>query len=713
MTYYIAESAVAGPNQQKLIVEIWTTPDVNAINWDTYTVSVRRKYSTYQALYSGDNQTLNRTGSYTGSTNFYMPASAPTTVVIADETSNVSTQEGNAVGVTVGATITGHYNGASFSASKYFEIAARPYPASSFTLGSDNFDMGTSVPINITRLNSAFKHTVRYAFGSASGTIASNVDTATTWNFPTATLAPQVPNATSGVGTIFVDTYNGSTLVGTTSKTFTAKVPSSVVPTLGTVSAVESVALVNSTVGRFVRYLTKPTLSMSGISGAHSSTISKMEITYQGVTYDLTQAGSTSKSITMVDPIQNDGNVNIVGKVTDSRGRTTSKTLTVNVLTYSVPKITNFIVQRCDAAGALNTLGTYAKVTSAGSVSSLVNSTERNALTYTVFFRERGTTTWTQLKTATLATGTVALNANETLGTGQFSPTKAYEFRLDVKDKFNTTTSILVIGTSEVTMSWNKTGVSFGKVWERGSIDAAGMIFGKPGILDISTDTATLDTYGGGYYIQKTGAGATTARKFPTQYPGILQVYELDANNSLQKYSTGYADGSNLGGEWVREKSMGAWNVWYRIDQPAIPIGRLAKTNGFQTMTASGVGIVMANDFVVGGMTYDASNGGSLKIPVTAYYRVSSKLYCTGSSGWLGTGDVRLYKGTTHSRSLLVILVDKPDSNDYTGSDSDIFLLKANDLITLFGSSTNGLGSTWGNSDKVGSHLTVEYVRPA
>ena len=589
------------------------------------------------------------------------------------------------------------------------------YYASSFTLGSDNFNMGTSVAINITRLNSAFKHTVRYAFGSASGTIASNVDTATSWTFPTATLAPQVPKATSGVGTIFVDTYNGSTLVGTTSKTFTAKVPSSVVPTLGTVSAVESnpTVLVNSNVGRFVRYLTKPTLSMSGISGAHGSTISRIEITYQGVTYDLTGALLDPKSITMVNPIQSDGDVDIVGKVIDSRGRTTSKTLTVNVLRYTAPYITNFIVQRCDAAGALNTLGTYAKVTSAGSVSSLVNSTERNALTYTVFFRERGTATWTQLKTATLATGTVALNANETLGTGQFSPTKAYEFRLDVKDKFNTTTSVRVIGTSEVTMSWNKTGVGFGKVWERGSIDAAGMIFGKPGIQDISTDTATLDTYGGGYYIQKTNAGATTARKFPTQYPGILQVYELDANNLLQKYSTSYADGSNLGGEWVREKSVGAWKAWYRIDQPAIPVGRLAKTNGFQTMPSTSVGIVMANDFTVGGMTYVASYDGSLRVPVTAYYRVSAKLYCTGSTNWLGVGQVRLYKGATHSRTLLQILVHKPDSQDYTGSDSSIFLLDANDLITFFGSSSNSGGSTWGNSDKIGSHLSVEYVRPA
>ena len=111
MTYYSAESAVAGANQQKLLIEVWTTPDVNAINWDTYSVSIRAKVWAYQSLYSGDNQTFTRTGSWGGSTNFYMPATANTWVAISDQTWSVNTQEGAGVHLDIDGYISGHYGG--------------------------------------------------------------------------------------------------------------------------------------------------------------------------------------------------------------------------------------------------------------------------------------------------------------------------------------------------------------------------------------------------------------------------------------------------------------------------------------------------------------------------------------------------------------------------------------------------------------------------
>lgn len=44
--------------------------------------------------------------------------------------------------------------------------------------------IGSAVTININRQSSSFKHTVRYAWGNKQGTIASNVDTSTTWTIP-------------------------------------------------------------------------------------------------------------------------------------------------------------------------------------------------------------------------------------------------------------------------------------------------------------------------------------------------------------------------------------------------------------------------------------------------------------------------------------------------------------------------------------------------
>ncbi|MGU7889033.1 DUF859 family phage minor structural protein, partial [Streptococcus suis] len=69
--------------------------------------------------------------------------------------------------------------------------------------------IGSALTININRQSSSFKHVVRYAWGNKSGTIATNVDTSTTWTIPL-DFANDIPNSTSGTGTIYVDTYSGS-----------------------------------------------------------------------------------------------------------------------------------------------------------------------------------------------------------------------------------------------------------------------------------------------------------------------------------------------------------------------------------------------------------------------------------------------------------------------------------------------------------------------
>ncbi|WP_228478180.1 DUF859 family phage minor structural protein, partial [Streptococcus suis] len=67
--------------------------------------------------------------------------------------------------------------------------------------------IGSALTININRQSSSFKHVVRYAWGNKSGKIATNVDTSTTWTIPL-DFANDIPNSTSGTGTIYVDTYS-------------------------------------------------------------------------------------------------------------------------------------------------------------------------------------------------------------------------------------------------------------------------------------------------------------------------------------------------------------------------------------------------------------------------------------------------------------------------------------------------------------------------
>lgn len=78
--------------------------------------------------------------------------------------------------------------------------------------------------ININRASSAFTHTVTYKFGDLSGSVYTKTTlTSLTWIIPD-DFYTQIPNAKSGTCTLTCQTYNGTTLIGTSTATFTASV---------------------------------------------------------------------------------------------------------------------------------------------------------------------------------------------------------------------------------------------------------------------------------------------------------------------------------------------------------------------------------------------------------------------------------------------------------------------------------------------------------
>jgi len=114
--------------------------------------------------------------------------------------------------------------------------------ASSFTLSNSNFTIGDSITITISRASTSFTHKVLLAFGKYSAPLSSDVADSYTWETENevANLASQIPKSVAGVGEIKVETYNGSTLIGTSSKAFTASLASSVVPICGEISIAET-----------------------------------------------------------------------------------------------------------------------------------------------------------------------------------------------------------------------------------------------------------------------------------------------------------------------------------------------------------------------------------------------------------------------------------------------------------------------------------------
>ena len=84
---------------------------------------------------------------------------------------------------------------------------------------SDVGNIGDTITIHMNRKSTSFTHTVRYSWYNKNETIATNVTDNCRWTIPN-DFAEDIPNDTKSWGTIFVDTYNGSTLIGTKSVVF-------------------------------------------------------------------------------------------------------------------------------------------------------------------------------------------------------------------------------------------------------------------------------------------------------------------------------------------------------------------------------------------------------------------------------------------------------------------------------------------------------------
>ena len=95
------------------------------------------------------------------------------------------------------------------------------------TLSASSINLGSAVTINLgSRLLSSYTHTLTYAFGSATGTMATKTSSSSVSFTPPLSLAAQIPSAMSGTLTITCTTYTSSgTSLGSASVSMTVRVP--------------------------------------------------------------------------------------------------------------------------------------------------------------------------------------------------------------------------------------------------------------------------------------------------------------------------------------------------------------------------------------------------------------------------------------------------------------------------------------------------------
>lgn len=334
--------------------------------------------------------------------------------------------------------------------------------ASEFTLPS-SFKMGTTSTITISPYVSSFRHNVRFWFGNASGSIGSNVSTSCNWT-PSKNLAEQIPNNTIGVGAIRVETYQGSTLVGSKDKTFTLYVSDDMVPSFTEVTAT-GIDLLS---GEYVQSKSRVTCSIVNATGSYGSTITNYKI----IGHCLNHSHSSNASATSTTFTEY-GSKTYTATITDSRGRTATKTTSIDIREYFKPIISNAKTFRCDVNGNEVPSGTYARVQFQGKIASINNV---NIKKFYVDQIEPNTNDL--ISTITHYTDTPSYNFEYiTPLVGGMVENERYAFKIGIDDSYGRVTQTLILPVATCIMNIEKQGVGIGKYYEKGALDVGGDIF--------------------------------------------------------------------------------------------------------------------------------------------------------------------------------------------------------------------------------------------
>ena len=201
--------------------------------------------------------------------------------------------------------------------------------------------IGSPVNITIERAEGDMTHTLTYAFGSLSGTIATKTAlVAVAWTIPT-DFYSQIPNAKAGIGTIYCACYQGNTLLGTSSCQFYVNTDESAARPALTASVTDvnpSTVALTGDANVLVRYFSTAQASAT-YEAKNGATITGYTMRHNGKTY--------AETPITVEGVETGA---FYFSVTDSRGYTTEITQNKTVIPYIKPTC-NFLESPMDADG--------------------------------------------------------------------------------------------------------------------------------------------------------------------------------------------------------------------------------------------------------------------------------------------------------------------------------------------------------------------------
>lgn len=425
--------------------------------------------------------------------------------------------------------------------------------------------LGSAMTININRKVSSFTHTVKYYFGNLSGTIATGVGTSVSWT-PPLNLATQIPSASSGWGNITVDTYSGSTKIGSKSAQLTLNVPTSMTPSLGSITLTDSNTAVKNllnTANTFAEIVSDIKVAFNSATGVQGSTITDYhaEIVNKN---QFTNANNGNLGL-----MKWNGSAQVKAWVVDSRGRSSNAVTTnITVLEYFLPTLTFTAIR-----GDTNQSSDKIVVSRTAKIAPLrIGNVQKNSFKLSFKTAPFGTETFTADTGAGVndkVTNTLT-NSKATLS-GTFDIGKSYEVYGVLEDALTSSGTVKAppVSPEKMVMGMAETAVSFGKYPENANAVDSDWVFkyknkdiqhhqltnntGTAILLAEGTDFNTITT--AGFYrcynpLHAPTVGSLSGWKY-------LRVTRHDDSWVLQEVSD-YRGGTPA----FRLKSDNVWNPW-------------------------------------------------------------------------------------------------------------------------------------------------------
>lgn len=286
--------------------------------------------------------------------------------------------------------------------------------------------IGDTAIINISKKSSNFKSTVWYTFGNLNNTIATktseNVISFNT-NSVKSQLYSQIQNSQSGSGTMYCETFNGNTSIGTKSCTFYLYAKESDCKPNLTVTVVDTNSDVTALLGsntKFLRYLSKPQVTLTP-TAKYSSSITNYTISANNENHN--------NSTYTFNTLENN---TITGYVKDSRGFTKTVTETLDMIDYIKLHINNFDVSRPEGLSTqaiLNIDGAWYNDDFTTNLS--------NTLTMQLSYKLSSANTWTTYGTLNpTLTGNTFKITNLSLS-GTYDVDEEYQFKIVISDEID------------------------------------------------------------------------------------------------------------------------------------------------------------------------------------------------------------------------------------------------------------------------------------